>query len=114
MSSQSGNEPSERSSEIEDLVIDARTGDLINLKDLCTLCGNPVNKDAPDAWKRVTGYVGGPKKDSMRLREDTGYFAHGECVQRVLDGQTVDQPTLEEEIEDDGQREFVADDDIPW
>ena len=62
---------------------------------LCALgCGRVVNIDSPDSWKQVIGYVGGLKKDSMRLREDTGNFAHGDCVQRIMDGQAPDQESL--------------------
>ena len=64
---------------------------------LCLLCGNPVNKDDPTNWKQVIGWVGGPKKDSMRLREDTGQFAHDECVKKLAAGQAVDQPSIFDE-----------------
>lgn len=61
----------------------------------CSLgCGNPVNPHDEGVWKKVTGYVGGPKKDSMRLREDTGEFAHAHCVARLLEGQAVDQASM--------------------
>lgn len=57
-------------------------------------CGNPLDKDDPTIWKQVVGWVGGPKKDSMRLRADTGKFAHDECVAKLSAGQAVDQPNL--------------------
>lgn len=61
----------------------------------CSLgCGNPVNPHDAGTWKKVTGYVGGPKKDSMRLREDTGEFAHDHCVAKLIEGQAVDQPSM--------------------
>lgn len=61
----------------------------------CSLgCGNPVNPHDEGVWKKVTGYVGGPKKDSMRLREDTGEFAHSHCVARLLEGQAIDQESM--------------------
>lgn len=63
----------------------------------CPLCGNQVDPFNKTAWKEVRGWVGGPKKDHMRLREDTGRFAHGECVQKVLEGQSPDQPSMFEE-----------------
>lgn len=63
-------------------------------KNNCLLCGKPVDKDADDVWKEVRGWVGGPKKDSMRLRTDTGAFAHNECVAKLQEGQAVDQPSL--------------------
>ena len=58
----------------------------------CSLCGKPVNKDT--AWKEVTGWVGGPRKDSMRLRQDTGKFAHDSCVEKVSSGLPPEQETL--------------------
>lgn len=61
----------------------------------CALgCGNPVNPYDQGTWKEVRGFVGGPKSDSMRLREDTGRYAHNACVQKVAEGQTIDQPSL--------------------
>ena len=61
----------------------------------CALgCGNPVNPHDLSTWKEVSGFVGGPKKDSMRLRADTGRYAHDACVQKVQEGQAVDQPSL--------------------
>ena len=67
------------------------------IEDLCSLCSEPVNKNADDVWKQVTGFVGGPKKDSMRLRKDTGYFAHDKCVAKISEGQPIDQPGLFDE-----------------
>lgn len=60
----------------------------------CALCGNPVDPHAPSTWKRVRGWVGGPRKDSMRLREDTDEYAHDDCVQAVSKGQAPGQPDL--------------------
>ncbi len=66
---------------------------------ICPLCRELVHHadDDPTVWKRVTGWVGGPKKDSMRLRDDTGEFAHDECIKRVQRGQAPDQADLFEE-----------------
>jgi len=61
----------------------------------CALgCGRPLNPHDAGVWKEVTGFVGGPKSDSMRLRKDTGRHAHDACVAKVLEGQTIDQPDL--------------------
>jgi hypothetical protein len=62
--------------------------------DRCILCKMYVDKNDPSSWKQVKGLVGGPKKDSMRLREDTGKFAHDECVKKVSYGQAADQPSI--------------------
>jgi hypothetical protein len=85
---------SEMESEIEDLAVVRFTGELVDLKDHCPFCSEVVNKHDPSTWKAVTGWVGGPKKDSMRLRKDTGYYAHDRCVQRLQSGQAADQPDL--------------------
>lgn len=61
---------------------------------LCPLCNKPVDPEDPDTWKQVRGWVGGPRKDSMRLREDTGYFAHHDCVAKVQEGQSADQSSI--------------------
>lgn len=61
----------------------------------CALgCGNPVNPHDIGTWKEVRGFVGGPKKDSMRLRENTGRYAHNACVQKLQEGQAIDQPSM--------------------
>lgn len=61
----------------------------------CALgCGLPVNPHDLSTWHQVTGWVGGPKKDHSRLREYTGKVAHAACVQKLQEGQAVDQPDL--------------------
>lgn len=61
----------------------------------CALgCGMPLNPHDAGVWKEVTGFVGGEKQDSMRLRTDTGRHAHGACVAKVSEGQAIDQPGL--------------------
>jgi hypothetical protein len=61
----------------------------------CALgCGKPLNPHDLGVWKEVTGFVGGPKKDSMALRTDTGRFAHDSCVHKAKQGQAPDQPSL--------------------
>lgn len=65
----------------------------------CSLCFKPINSsNNQDLWKEVKGWVGGPKKDSMRMREDTGRFAHNYCVEKIQSGQTPDQPSMFEEV----------------
>lgn len=67
----------------------------------CALnCGNPVNPHDIGVWKEVTGFVGGPKKDSMRLRTETGRHAHQQCVEKAQRGQAPDQPSLDEPVAD--------------
>lgn len=60
----------------------------------CSLCGDPVRMSDSTIWKEVSGFVGGPKKDSMRLRKDTGRFAHDSCVAAAQDGQEPTQSSL--------------------
>ena len=62
-------------------------------------CGLPVDKNDPRTWKEVQGWVGGPRKDSMRLRHDTGRYAHPACVAKLQEGQTIDQPGIFDEEE---------------
>lgn len=67
----------------------------------CAICGGPVNPYDRSTWKEVTGWVGGPRRDSMRLRRDTGRYAHNHCVGKtppssaeysaMLRGEPVDQ-----------------------
>lgn len=68
--------------------------------DLCALCNNEVSPHAESTWKQVTGWVGGPKKDSMRLRVDTGRYAHDHCVRAMMSGQPAGQPDLFAEVEE--------------
>ena len=63
----------------------------------CPFCGNRVSPTDKKVWKRVKGWVGGPRKDSMRLREDTGEYAHDACVKGVQEGHPPDQARLFEE-----------------
>ena len=67
--------------------------------DLCFICSKSVDRHDSDTWKQVIGFVGGPRKDSMRLRADTGFFAHNECVQRKQRGVAEDQAELSTEID---------------
>ena len=60
----------------------------------CELCGKDIDRHSPATWKQVIGWVGGPRKDSMRLRENTGKYAHDACVAKIQKGQVVDQPDL--------------------
>lgn len=60
----------------------------------CGLCGEAVDLDAPDTHLEVSGWVHGPKKNGLRLSENTGRAAHGACVEKALAGQAPDQETL--------------------
>ena len=61
----------------------------------CALgCGKPLNPHDVGIWKEVTGFVGGPGKDSMVLRRDTGRHAHPACIAKARAGQAVDQPDI--------------------
>lgn len=59
----------------------------------CKLCGNEV-LDTDVTWKEVIGWVGGRKKDSMRLRTDTGEVAHDICITKAMAGIPMDQEDL--------------------
>ncbi len=61
---------------------------------LCSFCGMTVDSGQPHTWKEVRGWVRGPKKDSMTLREDTGRYAHEFCINKAREGQSSDQPEL--------------------
>ena len=64
----------------------------------CPLCRKPVDNNDPSSWKQVQGWVGGPRKDSMRLREDTGKYAHDYCIKKIQEGQAIDQAELWDEV----------------
>ena len=63
----------------------------------CVMCGGPVNPHDMGTWKEVVGWVGGPRKDSMRLRKDTERYAHNHCVEKLASGQAIDQPEITDE-----------------
>lgn len=60
----------------------------------CALCERQVNPHDEDTYKEVVGFVGGPKKDSMVGRHDTGRFACGDCIKKLKEGQPPDQEEL--------------------
>jgi hypothetical protein len=60
----------------------------------CKLCGKDINPHDASSWKEITGFVGGPKKDSMVLRTDTGKFACGPCIHKAKVGQAPEQNSL--------------------
>lgn len=64
----------------------------------CKLCGKDINPHDTSSWKEVTGFVGGPKKDSMVGRTDTGKFACTPCIEKLKAGQAPDQENLFEPI----------------
>ena len=68
----------------------------------CKLCGKGINPHDIGTWKEVTGYVGGPKKDSMVLRTDTGNFVCTPCVHKAKQGQAPDQDSLFDPNPDSG------------
>lgn len=71
----------------------------------CAYCGGEVNLQGPLVCKEVTGWVGGAKKDSMRLRSDTGRYAHNSCVQLAVQGMPPSQPDL---FDEGGYEEMLA------
>lgn len=64
------------------------------MNEQCCFCFEPVNKDDPESWKQVMGWVHGKKADSMTLREYTGRFAHAGCIAKLKAGQAPDQPSM--------------------
>lgn len=71
----------------------------MHVSETCALCGGPVNPYDSSTWKEVVGFVGGPRKDSMRLRRDTGRYAHNHCVGVANAGQQPDTVDLLTEID---------------
>lgn len=65
----------------------------------CAMCDGPLNPYDKQTWKEVVGWVGGPRKDSMKDRKNTGRYAHNHCILKVTSGQAIDQPEM---FDDDG------------
>ncbi len=73
----------------------------------CKLCGKDINPHDISSWKEVTGFVGGPKKDSMVLRTDTGRYACTPCIHKAKEGQAPDQESLfDEDIEETPSQKY--------
>lgn len=53
---------------------------------LCSFCSLPVSPHDTQTWRKQTVWVGGPKRHGSRLAEDTGEFAHEECVEKAVKG----------------------------
>lgn len=62
--------------------------------DHCWFCGKHVDKDDTTNYRQVDSWVTGPKLDHPVLRQQTGNFAHHDCVQKVINGQAPDQEEL--------------------
>lgn len=60
----------------------------------CVYGGEPINPHDEGVYKKVSGWVTGPKADSMILREDVGEYACRTCINRLKLGQAADQPDL--------------------
>ena len=60
----------------------------------CPYCNNPVNPTDPNNWKGVTGWVHGAKAHGMTLRENTGWYAHDNCIKKIRAKQSPDQESL--------------------
>lgn len=60
----------------------------------CMFCHEPANPDNPDTYHEVTEFVHGEKKHGAVLRDYTGRIAHKDCVDKLKQGQAVDQPPL--------------------
>lgn len=74
----------------------------------CNFCSKDINPHDLGVWKQVTGWVGGPRKDSMTLRYDTGKYACTQCVEKLKAGQAFDQPDLLGESDDKLMERFHA------
>lgn len=60
----------------------------------CAFCGEPVDKDDPGVYRKVESWVHGPKQDSPVLRQQTGWYAHPECIEKAINGQSPDQEPI--------------------
>lgn len=61
----------------------------------CDFCGRQVLITDTAAYKQVTVWVGGPKKNSSKLSVDTGRVAHDECIVKALHGIAPDQEEMD-------------------
>jgi hypothetical protein len=61
----------------------------------CEFCGSPVDRDGANTWRRVRGWVGGPKRNGFCLQDKPDAFAHDECVQHAKAGHAPDDVPME-------------------
>lgn len=59
----------------------------------CPFCSTAISRDGTE-FKEIRVWVSGPKSDGAVLREETGRYAHKECVDKVRQGQSPNQPTF--------------------
>lgn len=62
--------------------------------ELCAFCPRPVDLHDLSTQHQITGWVSGPKKDGLTLRNYTGKVAHRACIQMQVDGVAPDQLEL--------------------
>lgn len=60
----------------------------------CTFCEGAVDPADPDTYKQVKVWVGGPRKNSSKMSQDTGLYGHPGCVNDAARGVAPDQPPL--------------------
>jgi len=53
---------------------------------LCAFCTLPVSKYDSRTWREQKVWVGGPKSHGARLAENTGNYAHEECIDKAAKG----------------------------
>ncbi len=52
----------------------------------CEFCGGDLRRDDATTWRRVRGWVGGPKKNGFCLQDKADAYAHDVCVQSAKAG----------------------------
>lgn len=57
-------------------------------------CGRAVMPSDQTAYRQITAWVHGKKKDGATLRVETGEVAHAECIEKAKAGQPQDQESL--------------------
>lgn len=67
----------------------------------CAFCSEFVDPESPDTYREVTSWVHGPKLDGPKLRDQTGRMAHKSCIDRLVSGQSPDQPVFDFGVTDE-------------
>jgi hypothetical protein len=57
-------------------------------------CGKVVRSDDQTAYRQITAWIHGKKRDGATLRTETGKLAHASCVRKARAGQPPDQESL--------------------
>lgn len=61
----------------------------------CEFCGLALARDDPKTWRRVRGWVGGPKRNGFCLQDKADAYAHDACIEQAKAGHSPDDVPMD-------------------